>query len=102
MINFPSRTATCKNHVVPSKGIGNRDNKRLCVCLQCFACRDSDGYSNPHNRFVYMYINKRERDRQTDRDRDRDRQTERDRDSERDIRSESRRQFYSVTLFEAA
>ena len=25
MINFPSRTATCKNHVVPSKGIGNMD-----------------------------------------------------------------------------
>ena len=27
IIKCPSRTATCKNHVVPSKGIGNMDNK---------------------------------------------------------------------------
>ena len=27
MINFPSRTATCKNHVVLSKGISSMDNK---------------------------------------------------------------------------
>ena len=27
LINFPSRTATCRNHVVPLKGIGNMDNK---------------------------------------------------------------------------
>ena len=25
--------------------------------IQCFACRNSDIYSNPHNRFVYLYIN---------------------------------------------
>ena len=27
MINLPSLTATCKNHVVLSKGISNMDNK---------------------------------------------------------------------------
>ena len=27
MINFPSRTATCKNHVVLPKGISSMDNK---------------------------------------------------------------------------
>ena len=27
MTNFPSRTATCKNHVVLSKGISSMDNK---------------------------------------------------------------------------
>ena len=27
MINFPPRTATCKNHVVLSKGISSMDNK---------------------------------------------------------------------------
>ena len=60
MINFPSRTATCKNHVVLSKGISNMDNKdesSASTKMQCFACRDSDIYSKPHNRFVYMYIN---------------------------------------------
>ena len=60
MINFPLRTATCKNHVVLSKGISNMDNKNessASTKMQCFACRDSDIYSKPHNRFVYMYIN---------------------------------------------
>ena len=38
MINFPSRTATYKNHIVLSKGISSMDNKdELSASAKCSA-----------------------------------------------------------------
>ena len=60
MINFPSCTATYKNHVVLSKGISSMDNKDESSASAKYSALPAEIFTfNPSHitlRFVYMYI----------------------------------------------